>query len=248
MQISARHFVGPLAAIVTLATGIGLVAAVRTAAAFFSTPVAVARASVAEPNTYYDFNSVPRIETPPPPEPSELSCDDPDLLPIWQAVKNDKEFRDRTSNLGATLNCATLLDVKRVDLNRDGNDEFLVRGNDIPLCGGTGNCLFWIFEKRRSKMNLLLAASDYVDMAEMGDQVLKSRTRGYSDILLKGHFTAAETGYYTHRFDGLRYVDSRCMYEVPNHDPRKEGSMEMITCDEFDRRQAAEIAAMNDDK
>ena len=87
-------------------------AAVRTVAALFSTPLAVA--GVCGGAEYlYDFNSVPRVETPPPPEPIELlSCDDPNLLPIWQRVKKDKEFRDRTSDLGTTLDCATLLDVR----------------------------------------------------------------------------------------------------------------------------------------
>lgn len=242
MTSSLRHRLAPIAGVVALCVGLASVAAVRLV---WSETTAVIDQPTQVHNKY-DFFSAPRVEVQTPPGKTEFTCYDLNILPIWNELKKDGEFRDRTSDMGESLDCAKLLDVKTIDLNRDGRKEFLVRGKDIPLCGGTGNCLFWIFQKGRTRVRVLLAASDYADMAEMGDQLLASRTQGYADILLKGHFTAAATGYYTYRFDGSRYIESRCMYDVPNYDRQKEGSMEMITCEEFQRRLDKEIAEENE--
>lgn len=231
MDTPVRIDLKPLTMLVTLAIGIALVAGVDTLSS-----TTVNKNPPSTPTTAYDFFSAPRVEPDEPQAPSELTCYDPHLLGVWQEIRKDKEFIERTSERFEDLDCSSLLDIKPIDLNRDGDPEFFVRGKNVPLCGGTGNCLFWIFEKKNSRMAVLLAGSDFVEMEELGEQVQRSRTNGYSDILLNGHFTAVETGYYTYKFDGKRYVESRCMYEIPDNDVRKEGSMEMITCEEFQRR------------
>jgi len=122
------------------------------------------------------------------------------------------------------------------DLNGDGNKEVLVRGKNFQVCSGVGNCGFWVFERTGSKLKLLLSASDYADISDLGDQVLKSQTNGYSDLLLMGHFSVSNTGLYTYKFDGVKYVEARCRYEVPNYKTPEEHDGEIITCKEFERR------------
>lgn len=234
MNQTIRILLHILLGLLTMSVGIGFAAAVAALVSIFSPMPNHASAALASEG--YDFFSAPRVEAPPLPQKAELSCYDHYILPIWQELKKDEDFIDRLNAMGGTLNCSDMLEVKAIDLNRDGRLEFLVRGKDFQFCGATGNCKFWAFEKRGARARVILSASDYGENTPLGDQVQRSRTGGYANLLLKGHFTAAETSYTTYRFDGKRYVESRCMYEVPKHRRDGEGSMELITCDEFHRR------------
>ena len=241
MKLKAEDFAGPLLGFATLAVGVGFVAAIAYLASLFTAGASIVQpATTPKPETY-DFFSAPKVAPIEEPLRQELSCYDLHLLPVWNALKNDDEFSERVGHSNDSANCSDMLEVERVDLNRDGRKELLVRGKNFHLCGATGNCGFWVFEEGRTRPRMLLSASDYVDIAELGQQVLRSRTHGYSDLLLKGHFSAAETGHYTYKFDGQKYIQKRCMYEVPKYDRSNEVSWEMITCEEFDRRIEREI-------
>jgi hypothetical protein len=102
--------------------------------------------------------------------------------------------------------------MKPSDLNADGTPKILVRGK-YDLCGATGNCAFWIFAKRGKGYHKLLAASDYFEIRQLGDQIINHQTNGYRDISVKGHITASNTSYQTFQFNGRRYVESRCIAE-----------------------------------
>lgn len=169
---------------------------------------------------------------------------DPQVLPIWHQLKKDEGFKYRVGHSHDSANCSEMIEVYRVDLNRDGKKEILVRGKNFQLCSAVGNCGLWVFEKTGSRFKKLLSRSDYVDISELGEQVLRSGTKGYADLLLKEHFSAAETGFYTYEFNGRQYVVSRCMYEVPKYTRQGKVLSEMITCKEFDRRQKKELAAL----
>ena len=241
MKIKAEDFAGPLLGFATLAVGVGFVAAIAYLASLFTAGASIVQpAAAAKPETY-DFFSAAKVATIEEPQGQELSCYDLHLLPVWNALKNDDEFSERVGHSNDSANCSDMLEVERVDLNRDGRKELLVRGKNFHLCGATGNCGFWVFEEGRTRPRMLLSASDYVDVAELGQQVLRSQTHGYADLLLKGHFSAAETGHYTYKFDGQKYIQTKCMYEVPKYDRSNEVSWEMITCEEFDRRIEREI-------
>ena len=233
MKLRAEHFAGPLLGFATLAIGIGLVTAIAYLASFFAVGPPVAH-TVAPKAETYDFFSAPKVAPVEASPRQEPSCYDLSLLPVWNVLKQDDEFSERVGYSEDGANCSEMLEVERVDLNRDGKKEFLVRGKNSHLCGATGNCGFWVFEEGRTRARLLLSASDYVDV-ELGQQVLRTRTNGYSDLLLKGHLSAAETGHYTYKFDGRKYVEAKCLYEVPKYDRRNEVSWEMVTCKEFDR-------------
>jgi hypothetical protein len=244
MAISIRHRLSPIAGIVTLAVGIIFSCGVHTLLSAFSTPVAVVRA-VPAPAQDYDFFSTPRVETPATSTPTEFSCYDPHLLPIWHELKKDAGFKDWTNETGQ-LNCSELLDVARVDLKGDGEEkEFLVRGKDAQMCSSVGNCGFWILGATKKGVRMLLSSTDFSAGSQIGEQIQPKRSKGYATILLKHHFTAAETGYTTYSFDGKEYVESRCVFEVPKHARHGEGSMEIISCKEFDRR--LQNGSANDD-
>ena len=248
MTSSLRAYVSPIAAVITLAIGVGFVAAIRAVSAMFTTPLAVARDAPHSATQKHDFYPVPpvaTVEVDVEKLRTELSCYDPQVLPIWHQLKKDEEFKHRVGHSSDSTNCSEMLEVYRVDLNRDGKKEILVRGKNFQVCGAVGNCGFWVFERAGSSFKKLLSSSDYVDISDLGEQIQKSRTKGYADLLLKGHFSAAETGFYTYKFNGRRYVESRCMYEVPKYTRQGEALSEMITCKEFDRRLKKELAGTN---
>jgi len=177
------------------------------------------------------------------PEFKKSFCNDRRIQPIWKALRRDRSFREQLTFTYESQNCTAILEIYYKDLNRDGTPEVLVRGKTVDACGGVGNCLFWILEKTRNGYRTLIASSDYVDRAAMGDQVRRASTRGYSDILLRGHMSASETTYSYYKFNGRRYVESKCLYELPVRYKGDEAVWGFITCTEFTRRLDAEIAA-----
>lgn len=245
MAASMRHRLSPIAGILALAVGISFVWGIRALASVFSTPVAVSR-TVPAPMPNHAFNSASQVETPTTTSsPTVLSCYDPYLLPIWHALKKDAGFKDWTNGKGR-LNCSDLLDVAQVDLNDDGEqEEFLVRGKNAQMCSAVGNCGFWILEVTKKEARVLLSDTDFWDGSQLGEQIQSKHSSGYATVLLKYHFTAAETGYTTYSFDGKEYAESRCVFEVPKHARVGEGSVEIISCKEFDRR--LENGSANDD-
>lgn len=200
---------------------------------------------------YYDFfaadkkvESTPPANTSPQIEPGEARktfCSDPEIRPIWRLIRRDPEVREALEyvwNPFDNPDCKAMFELKYVDLDRDGRAEILVRGG-VALCGAVGNCDFWVIKRERKSLRLLLHAGDYIDATDMGKQVLKARTNGYADLLLKGHFSASETRYSTYKFNGRRYVESKCRYHVPNYDDpqydNENPTWHLISCREFSR-------------
>ena len=237
MKLRGEHFTGPLFASFTLLVGIGCVAGIGYLASLFSErePAIVQSSEPLKPATY-DFFSAPKVAPEEPVYPKELSCYDLTILPIWNVLKNDEQFKERVGYSDDSPDCSEMLEIERVDLNRDGRKEILVRGKNFHLCSGVGNCAFWVLEEGRTRPRVLLSSSDYADVSDVGEQVLKTRSNGYSDLLVRGHFSAAETGHYTYKFDGKKYVEAKCMYEVPMPEAVEPVAWEMITCEEFNRR------------
>lgn len=166
-----------------------------------------------------------------------LTCSDRNILPIWRYLVKDERIYKTEYDTEQTPDCSKIVEVYYVDLNNDGKTEILVRGMTTPLCGGVGNCAFWIFQKSGNRFRILFKGNDYIDRSRMGGQVLRTRTKGYSDILVKGHFTAAHTGFYYLKFNGRKYRDAKCLYEVPNYDSKNNLSWKFVTCEQFFREQ-----------
>lgn len=177
---------------------------------------------------------------PPTPEteiPAQPFCKDAKILPLWNELVKDRDFRSRWQYSVENLDCREILELKEIDLNRDGQKEILLRGINMVLCGGVGNCAFWIYQKKGKQYKKLLFSTDYTDVTELPDQVKKARTNGYLDILLKGHDTAADTNYRFYKFDGRKYRQTKCLEETPIPDTGDNPKWEFIGCREYDKRQ-----------
>jgi len=163
-------------------------------------------------------------------------CDDPEIRPIWNAIRLDKEVRQALDGQASSSNCRDAFEIGYFDLNRDGKQEILARAIGIPFCGAVGNCDVFVLQKTRKGLRLLLHADDYTDATEMKEQLSQSRTNGYLDITTKGHFSASETSYTTYKFNGRKYVEISCKYEIATYDRDNKLALESISCKEFYRR------------
>ena len=176
------------------------------------------------------------------------TCNDPKIKPLWIALHKDREFRERIDGMFGEHDCKDMFEIYPADLNQDGKKEIFIRGSITEFCGGVGNCMFWTLEKRSRGYKILISSTDYVDRSGMGEQIRKTFSKGYSDILLKGHFSAAETSFSYYKFDGRRYRESKCLYELPVGYNGDEPVWGFISCKEFTRRLDAEIAAQSKSK
>ena len=168
----------------------------------------------------------------------ELTCTHRSIRPVWSTLLDDELIRESADFPDVESDCAGIVEALHLDLNSDGVNEILVRGKAVPLCGAVGNCAFWIFKKQGRRFRLIFEGSDYVDRAEMGEQILKTKTNGHFDLLLRGHFSAAHTGFYYYKYDGKKYRPSRCLYEVPKYSKLDDKTYwKFITCEEFYREQ-----------
>ncbi|MEK7724596.1 MAG: hypothetical protein AAB336_09635 [Acidobacteriota bacterium] len=147
-------------------------------------------------------------------KPNKPFCYDKNFLPIWKVLLKDKDFQEWEPISEYSLDCKDMLEIKKIDLNQDGTVEILLRGNNFNLCSPVGNCAFWIFEKRSKNYRKILYSTDYIDVSKLGQQILKTKTNGYSDILLKGHLSASDTSYRFFTFDGRKYKISKDLVEA----------------------------------
>ena len=168
-------------------------------------------------------------------------CNDPEIKPIWNAIRRKKEVRDALDAANSPADCREAFEILYLDLNRDGRKEILARAIGIPFCGAVGNCDSFVLQRTKKGLRLLLHADDYVDATEMGKQVVSKRSNGYLDIVTLGHFSASETSYTTYKYNGKKYVEASCRYEVPKYDKNGNLDWEMISCKEFYRRLDREL-------
>lgn len=165
------------------------------------------------------------------------TCKDKRILRVWKEVIKAENFREWDSTSHEIYDCSDLLEIKQFDLNNDGQKEILVRGKTSPnLCGGVGNCAFWVFAKKGNKYKKLLFSTDFADITELPKQVKKTKTNGYFDILLKGHLTAADTTYRTFKFDGKTYKERKCLVNTYIRGTNPNPKWEFIGCKEFFKR------------
>lgn len=186
---------------------------------------------------YYNFFSEPNYsassnqEVPEEQEPAP--CAHRILEPLWEILMKQKDFRENIAIGNGGTYCGDIFEIAFIDVNGDREKEVFLRGRIPALCGAVGNCAFWILQKRGSKYRIILESSDYIDRNEMGEQLLRTQTRGYTDLLLKGHFSAGETSFSYYKFNGRRYVEARCLYEVPNYATEDDNDWHFITCKQF---------------
>jgi hypothetical protein len=131
-------------------------------------------------------------------------CKDENLKTIWLDFLKEKELTEYFfKRLGETFDCAEMMRVKTLDLNDDGEDEYVA---SLWLnCGSKGNCPTAIYSKKNGKFSRLLYHSNkmYVEAAN-------SKNLGYRDI--KTFFGLGINGMYveTYSFTGKAYKRKQC--------------------------------------
>ena len=142
---------------------------------------------------------------------TKTTCSDEKILPFWNELRNDKRFRERAKDFYMEADCSAMLEVQKIDLNNDGQQESILWGRNGNVCGGTGNCDIWVYEKKNGKYKLLLQSSAYNDETKWLE-LKKAKSNNYQDILLKTHFSAAETVYELYKFNGNKYIEDKCLF------------------------------------
>jgi hypothetical protein len=167
----------------------------------------------------------------------QFGCADKEFLKAANTIFLDKEFQTRGAFDDGPHTCGDLFEIRYVDLNRDGTPEILARGKTTPLCGGVGNCTFYVLKKTSGGYRKLFITTDYVDRSVMGRQAQRSRTRGYANILTTGHIVAGETSFSLARFNGRRYVEDPCPnYEVYDRTVNGKPRFKLVSCRVFHSR------------
>src|SRR4030095_11597368 len=115
MQRTARVYLSPIAALVTVAIGVGFVRAAETVASLFEPAALVNREQPPEENigvtSTENFNSfLPQRTT----HGRVLACYDPNILPIWHELKGDEVFKDMLSDSTGVMNCSDMIEIAKV--------------------------------------------------------------------------------------------------------------------------------------
>ena len=145
---------------------------------------------------------------------------------LTQLVLQDKEVQEAINDLSASTDGITKgITVKKIDLNNDGQLEFIVVLNEEGICGAHANCPNWVYRKTGSEYQLLLRT--------FGQQLLleKPSTNSFRDLRSEGASSAFETDFSIYKFDGNKYQAKACYsrtYSVKGRKPK----IARIKCEE----------------
>lgn len=163
-------------------------------------------------------------------------CTNKVVLSLWKDLKTDKKYEKWKEVFEDESNCLEkMFKVETFDLNADGKNEFLVRGNDIEFCGATCNCDFWIYRKSGEKYYKILSGYSYLDNRNIFSQIEKSRNNKYKDILLEVRVQRNAHAYRLYKFDGKQYRERKCSINQWN-ELKPEEKIKTMTCREFEKR------------
>lgn len=104
--------------------------------------------------------------------------------------------------------------VEMVDLNGVGKPEIIAQANGLGPCGGTGNCLFWIFERTTNGLRLLLNTHDRSQVTFEKILIRPWSTNGYRDIVLGSHSNASSRNLVWFQFTHGIYRIHACYFST----------------------------------
>lgn len=161
------------------------------------------------------------------------TCTDKKILPVWKVLKEDDEFKEFSKDFFQKADCSKMFDVQRVDLNGDGKNEYIFWGNNGNLCGATGDCKLWIYERKNGNYRKLLRAYAHNDRVEKWFELSKRKSKGYRNLVLKGSYSGYETTVYFYEFNGKIYKENKCLFEDYSLNEKKPS---VQTCEEAWKR------------
>jgi hypothetical protein len=104
--------------------------------------------------------------------------------------------------------------VELVDLNGDGKPEIIAQANGLGPCGGTGNCIFWIFERTADGLKPLLNTTNRTQVTFEKILIRPWSTSGYKDIVLGSHSNASSRNLVWFQFTRGAYRIHACYYST----------------------------------
>ena len=110
------------------------------------------------------------------------------------------------------------MSVEEVDLNRDGVTEYQVELSSPCVCGMV-NCSIYVYRQTPAGYESILE-----DAAGFGIQVLKTSTRGYTDLRVDARDSAAAQSQTIYKFDGNRYREANSRLVNPQSGESKPSS------------------------
>jgi len=102
--------------------------------------------------------------------------------------------------------------IELVDLNGDGKPEIIAQANGLGPCGGTGNCIFWIFQRTATGLKVILDTEDRSQVTFEKILVRPWSTNGYKDIVLGSHSNASSRGLTWFQYEDGIYRIHACYY------------------------------------
>jgi hypothetical protein len=128
---------------------------------------------------------------------------------IIQTLKREDD-EDMTAT--ERIRLASETRVEFVDLDGDGLPEVIAQADGLGPCGGTGNCVFWIFKLTPSGTKVLLDSTLTGGTRFELVTVRPWTTNGYRDIVLASHSSATARNITWFRFADGKYRPSACYY------------------------------------
>lgn len=119
---------------------------------------------------------------------------------------------------GGTRTAEENTSVEEVDLNRDGVTEYQVELSGPCACGMV-NCSIYVYRQTPAGYESILE-----DAAGFGIQLLKTSTRGYTDLRVDARDSAAAQSQTIYKFDGTRYREASTMLVNPQTGESKPSS------------------------
>lgn len=146
---------------------------------------------------------------------------------LFQLIsKNDAMIVDGIKDGGLVAdNLAKAMIVKKIDLNKDGQPEYIVIIEDTYLCGAHGNCPNYVYRKTGGEYQLLVVANGETLTLE------KTSTNKFRDLRSEGSNSAYESSGTIFKFDGNTYKESEC-YTITYSEKDKKGKKTGMKCPE----------------
>ena len=125
---------------------------------------------------------------------------------LFQLIsKNDAGVAQSIKDGGLkAANLAKQMSVKKIDLNKDGQPEYIAILEDTYLCGAHGNCPNFVYRKTGGEYQLLLVTNGETLTLE------KTSTNKFNDLRSEGSNSAFEMSGTVFKFDGNTYKESVC--------------------------------------
>jgi hypothetical protein len=144
---------------------------------------------------------------------------------LFQLIsKNDEGVVQGIKDGGlVAANLAKELSVKKIDLNKDGQPEYLAGLEDSYFCGAHGNCPTWVYRKTGGEYRLLLVVNGETLALD------KTSTNKFRDLRSEGSNSAFESSGTVFKFDGNTYKESEC-YTVTYNEKNKKGKKAVVKC------------------